>query len=217
MDGHFGELTAVYISQIPENLELKPLACRERETELNNTKNEKLKAARYLDWQVLMYAAEHTLGIRTDELHFTKDSKGKWSCDGFFFSLSHTDGAVCAAVSRNNRVGVDIENRSVFDKKAGADEKRKKLFDRMATPNEAEAFSDAEVLPLWLKKESIFKCFDCITSVMEADTTKYAAEVYKLSSLPDFMLAVCGEKPQKLRFFLYENDSAAEVTAEKNC
>ena len=89
-----------------------------------------------------------------DNIKFTKTANGKWICPEFYFSLSHTDTAVCVALSYKE-IGVDIEKvRQV----------KERLADKILTEDEKEhlALTDKEIrgdflLECWVKKESIFK------------------------------------------------------------
>lgn len=69
---------------------------------------------------------------------------------GLWFSLSHTDGAVCAAFSSQGEVGVDIEpcSRRISEK----------LYSRVLSEGERVQVSSAEdFLRAWVRKEAFLK------------------------------------------------------------
>lgn len=204
----------VYIAPLPEEINITPVACEAREAEIRNTNNEELRAARFYDWQVLSYAANRSFGLREEEISFRKASDGKWSCDKFFFSLSHTKGAVAVAVS-NGKVGIDLENVAEYERKPISRGKlRRNMFRRICTEKEAQLADEKDFLPLWLKKESIFKCFGDSASPLKEETADRPAEVFGLKKYPDFLFCVCGEKLRNARFYLYENNAACAVNSE---
>ena len=204
----------VYIAPLPESIEPSPVACEAREAEIRGTKSEELRNARYYDWQVLLYAANRAFGLNENEIEFKKSPSGKWSCDKFWFSLSHTKGAVAVAVS-NGRVGVDIENAAEFDKKPySTGPRRRRMFDRICTAREAQSLDESSFLELWLRKESIFKCWEDRTSPVKSDTGEHEAGVFSLKRCPDFLFAVSGEKLHSARFYLYGGGTACAVNSE---
>lgn len=93
--------------------------------------------------RILLYRCFTELyGVDPGTLRFTRTSDGKWECDGYYFSISHTHGAVCVAMS-DCCVGVDIEGeRNVSPS----------LKDRLCGDGDEEEF-----FKVWTGKESSYK------------------------------------------------------------
>ncbi len=131
-----------------------PVYPPERSLEIDSCKNDRVRREKYLVWKLLEHAVKQHLKLDFDNLRFTKNENGKWICPDFNFSLSHTDGAVCVAVS-DAPVGVDIER---------VREIRTGLSDRILTERERSRFDSVPyedragfLIEAWVKKESIFK------------------------------------------------------------
>jgi phosphopantetheinyl transferase len=132
----------------------EPLIPYLRDLEVRECKSESVKREKYLVWKLLRRAVEEYFKLDFANLTFTKTANGKWICPDFYFSLSHTDGAVCVALAKIP-VGVDIEKiRHVGEK----------LPERFLSCDELEYMNtlqkeerEAFFLEAWVKKESIFK------------------------------------------------------------
>ena len=85
-----------------------PLYPYERYREVLSCKNEKAKQEKYLVWKLLEKAVVDMINLDFANLRFVKTDNGQWICPDFYFSLSHTDGLVCVAVS-DSPIGVDVE------------------------------------------------------------------------------------------------------------
>ena len=131
-----------------------PLYPPERYSEIQRCKSEKARHEKYLVWKLLERAVEMNYNLKFANLQFTKTTNGKWVCPVFYFSLSHTDGAVCVALS-DKAVGVDIEK--VRDVKLSFKDKilTEREKEKMDTLPESER--GLFLLRAWVKKESIFK------------------------------------------------------------
>lgn len=144
----------VLYAGIPDGDMSSSLYPPERDDEVRACKSERVKQEKYYVWKLLGLAVKEWLNLEIDNFKFTKTDNGKWICPDFCFSLSHTDGAVCVAVSRYP-VGVDIER---------AREIRQTMYSRVLTEREMEhidSLADDEknafFLDAWVKKESLFK------------------------------------------------------------
>ena len=131
-----------------------PLVPVEREREVRVTKNETVRREKYLVWKLLARAAKDRFNLDFANLEFTKIENGKWVSPGFYFSLSHSDGALCVAVSERE-VGVDIQR--VRQTSEGLAERfltggEKSYMAQLSTEDRGRFFIEA-----WAKKESIFK------------------------------------------------------------
>ena len=129
-----------------------------RLAQLRRSTDPALRQARAADWALMRRAARHCFSLDPDELRFTPGKHGAWRCDRFFFSLSHADGLVAAAVS-NAPVGVDLETAAGLARRfdgEGLDLLRERGFsprEQAAYPRTAEGFACC-----WTRKEALFKC-----------------------------------------------------------
>lgn len=203
----------VYLAPIPAEPDPAPIQCEERRRELEKTTNPALLHQRTLVWQVLEYAADRSFGLKAEKLHFHKNLHGRWSCEGMEFSLSHTEGLVAVAVS-NRPVGVDVENLEVFRARyAGKPAQVAAMLRKIAAPAEAGKSGAAALLRLWTAKESLFKMrqsgfFSPRQLQPGAETRQFLPPME-----PACLLSVSGEKPESLRFYLYEAGSAHRLEA----
>jgi len=191
----------VYLGKLPEKMPEEPLACPLRQREVEETKNELLKRQRYYVWKLLGYGLERSLGKRIGEMTFTRDEKGFYTAEGVCFSLSHSENALAAAVSRKP-VGVDVEAlTAVF---------RPEMAERAMTKGELAAFlslpeqeKKAAFLKCWTAKEALFKASQGAQFVpADWDTEKGSVQSFqKTVGEADFFLSVATETPEKLRIF----------------
>ena len=141
--------TLVIYAPITDAATSAPLYPPERQAEVDRCRNDRTRREKYLVWKLLECAV-----LERFNLDFAKSENGQWSCPEFCFSLAHTDGAVCVAVS-SSPVGVDIEK--IAPVKEG-------LYSRVLTDSEREELlrlPEGEGAPFfleaWVKKESLFK------------------------------------------------------------
>ncbi len=146
----------IYISEIKEDgLPLYPAL---RESEVRATSNAVVRAQKHAVWRLLQLAAEHAFCRPFTDYTFTKDQCGRWECDGFYFSLSHSGKLACVALS-DLPVGVDVENLSAFMRRTEGN-KACALFKKIATEREKSAGYDVcgdTLAQMWTKKEAAFK------------------------------------------------------------
>ena len=127
----------------------------ERQAQIDSVKNENLRRQRYFVWKLLEHGIKQSLGLDFQEINFSLDKSGKWSCDKCFFSLSHTENAVAVAIS-SKPVGVDIEccDRIISEK----------VSKKILIPSELDEFAripkieqSQYLLQKWTAKECLFK------------------------------------------------------------
>ncbi len=204
----------IYIARLPETLPERHFFCEEREREIRETSNPELSRSRRFDWQILLYAAERAFGMQEKKIRFYKDPSGKWCCGQFFFSLSHTQGAVAVGIS-DTAIGIDIENtavrRRLFDSDAAFAER---LRGKICVPGKETADNGMDLIRLWLLKESIYKCYGGLSDPAAIETDRYCAEAFLCPDEPGLPFAVCGEGAKNARFFRYENGAAYPICAE---
>lgn len=201
--GFFRNMSVVdlYLAAIPDT-PADTVYPPQRQAQIDATANEKLRQERYYVWKLLEYALQRSFGKKMTDLHFSKDDGGKWSCKEYFFSLSHSHGAVAVAVSRKN-VGVDIESLQrpmspgLPDKILTATERAE--YDTL--PQEAQL---PFLLGKWCAKESLFKAGSetaFLPNRLETDRNLRCGTV-TIAGAP-FCYAVATETPEKLR--IYQN------------
>lgn len=171
---------------------------RAREDEIRSVRNDRLKKEKYYAWR-LLEAACISHGISFTEFDIKKTDNGAWVCDGFYFSLSHTDDAVAVAIS-DTPVGVDIE--IVSDRAARI---AKKVFSEDELGG-AMTLSERErnlyTTRLWTMKESIFKSLSARAfspqNIVIADHPVKTVDVEINGK--DYVASVAGDGAEKAKF-----------------
>ena len=142
---------------------------QDRQAEIAKCRSQQTKLEKYTSWQLLDYAIQATFGMSIDNLDIHKNHNGKWVCDGFFFSISHSHG-LCAVAIDNAPIGLDMQ-------KYIPQKFNRKLLKRIATEQELKNFvgdvcdfpewgmflpycDGNKILSLWCKKEALFKKLD---------------------------------------------------------
>ncbi len=180
----------IYTAQIPTNTKMGELVPKERNEEVKSCKNEEVKREKYYVWKLLEYALERTFGKKLKKLDIYKSNSGKWECDGYEFSLSHSHGVVAVAVSRR-KVGVDIELKK---------ELRVNIADKILSDKEAEEFNGVAqnerndwLIKKWTQKESAFKLNGkAVSSIKDIPTD--SVKTFEVSvGGNNYYLSVCSE------------------------
>ena len=145
----------VYFGRIPDLPRLSSVIPEERDREIKNTSNERVRVEKYYAWRLLEYALERSFGFRMKKMEFTKQGSGRWSTPSCEFSISHSGSAVAVAVSRAP-VGVDIELIHA--------PRSDKFAERALTEEELsqyDALSESDrvgyLIGKWTAKEALFK------------------------------------------------------------
>ena len=147
--------TYAYICEIPSELRLCDVFPSERNDEIQKTANEKLRAEKYFAWRLLEYAISKLLKKTMQEISFKKGDNGRWSAEGFDFSLSHSNGVVAVVIS-DSAVGIDIEQVSAPKSKSFA----RRIFsdgeysEFLSIPSEKR---EEYLAKKWTEKEAVFK------------------------------------------------------------
>ena len=190
----------VYIAPLPEG-EIGEAYPKERAKEIENCQNERVKREKYFVWKLLEYALERSFGKKMKKLSFSKTKNGKWKTDcGMEFSLSHSEGALCVALSRKP-VGVDIEPIAL--------PKTEKILDKIFTQSELTVYNalhtdeeKAEYFSYkWTEKEAAFKSLD-LPAFLPA--LSHLGEVKTLSQTVCvqgklYALSIAGESADKIK------------------
>lgn len=157
---------------------------KERVVEILSSESEKTRRQKTAVWKLLLFAAEKTFGLSADEILFEKTPEGKWLCDKFRFSLSHTDGALAVALAEN-ACGIDIEFSPKFFKKCTYKPFIASFLKRIGESGDLNA---EEALKLWTKKESVYKLSG--SGVFSPEKTDVKNENVVTEIIGDYVLSV---------------------------
>ncbi len=139
----------------------------------------------------LLVSAELTrrTGIPQKKLHYERGAHGKpyLKGGGVWFSLSHTAGAVCAAFSENEEIGVDIERA---DRKVNQE-----LYKRVLSAQEQERLhSQKDFLCAWVSKEAFLKRLGIGVSRDLRGVDSLSLPDTKVLEYEDFLVGVSGKE-----------------------
>ena len=192
----------VYTAVIPENLEIKELSSLEREEEIKNSPNLKVKKERYFAWKLLEFALKNSFDKKAKDITFTKNEFGKWTTKDCFFSISHSSGAVAVALSKAE-VGVDIE--LLKEVKKGAIEKTLTKEEEVFLSTLKEEEKQYSLIEIWSKKESYFKMANlptfCPSTINTLQLNYHSGKIN--IGCKKYLLSVFAKDLKNLRF--YEN------------
>lgn len=151
----------VYFASLPEHLDESKILLLEgsRLKEIEKIKNERVRREKYYVWRLLEYALSDALGFDLSSLAIEKNENGKWVCPSgeCYFSISHSRGALCVAVS-DISVGVDVEELRAPSSDILA------FARKILSSRELSEFSLLEeeekisfLISKWTQKEAVFK------------------------------------------------------------
>ena len=176
---HSHNFVAVYIAPLPTNAKLGEVFPRARFNEIQAVKNEKVQREKYFVWKLLEYAVANHFDKPLNQIQFIKESTGKWSSDLCEFSLSHSENALCVALS-NAPVGVDIQKirQTKIDLSKEILDTSEYAHYQTLAPEEQTVF----LINAWTKKESLFK---------QKNTKILSREEFRNQTGPIFQTTVC--------------------------
>ena len=92
----------LYTLYLPTELPLGSIGIKTIDEEIAAIPDEKQRLLRFLEWKLLEYGIERSLGLKLPKLKLSCDADGKWSADSckFAFLSSESEGLVAVAVSR---------------------------------------------------------------------------------------------------------------------
>lgn len=176
-----------------------------RMEELSRVTNGEVLRSKRATWTLLETAMNHAFGISPSDVDLEKTENGKWECDAFCFSLSHSGKYAAAAVS-DLPVGVDIEEISAFEKKYPP-HRRERIKSKILSSNESR---DEPLISLWTKKESIYKCLGTDGfSPKDTDTSKFPTLSRTLFG--EVFISLYRTSPGKVRIFTVNGGGITEV------
>lgn len=190
--------TDLYIAAVPAGEMGRVLPLR-RQAQLEETRDLAHRRQRYFAWKLLEYGLRQSLGLSMEQVGFSLDDWGRWSCDACFFSLSHSADAVAVAIS-DAPVGVDLEK---LDRKTRPGLERKiltaaQLREFHALPESRQA---AYLLGKWCERESLFKWKEAAPAM---EPPRLCAGTVSVAE-QDYCYALVTEAPHRL-ILLKEND-----------
>lgn len=116
------------------------------------TVNESEQRDSLLVWRLLEEATRKLFNKELNDLKPQRLESGKWVCDEFNFSLSHSGGVYVVAISNKN-IGIDVQQER---------EPRNSLFERLSD-KERNTIGERDVpgfFKIWTQKESLYKWLD---------------------------------------------------------
>lgn len=139
----------VFISPMPFECKSK-IYPKQRAEEIASCKSEKTRNDKFYAWKLLEKVFKEQYGENIKRLHFKKQENGKWVCDKYKVSISHSGELVAVAVAKFG-VGIDLQ---AYDQVNVSDALIDKVFNEDEKPNDnsKEAFIKG-----WGLKESAFK------------------------------------------------------------
>ena len=190
----------VYVAEIPAEGEIGKVYPHSRQNEIKSAENDTVKKQRYYVWKLLEYGLKRSFGKRITDVEFQKQASGKWSCSDCEFSLSHSQNAVCAVISRAP-VGIDIEKI----KSPKAD-----ISKDVLSPEELEQYEacfaqekESLLIHAWTKKESLFKMKNEGSISVEAFRMQ-SGSVFQTAvqcAGESYSLSVATQTPEKVRLY----------------
>ncbi len=144
----------IYIASIPSNIEISDVYPPQRNSEILEVKNEKVRAEKYCVWRLLINGVEFSLGRSFNSFKFKKMQNGKWVCDEFCFSLSHGDGMLAVAISDTD-VGIDIQRVKPVTEALAKRTMSNREYTSYLSLDDNE--KDVYFTTVWAKKEAIYK------------------------------------------------------------
>ena len=193
----------VYLAPLPEKDIGEPLACPVRQADIDAVSNDRVKREKYYVWKLFEYGLMRSLGIKIEDLTFTKDASGRYMTDRVEFSLSHSKDALAVAVSRAP-VGVDIEDMDTPC--------REGMPRRFMTDSEYEKYESLSCdekqrffVTTWTAKEALFKAsHKDVFVATDIDSNNALLKSYEKSvGGREFSLSVATATPERIR--IYEN------------
>ena len=170
----------VFVAEITEQMNVTPVYPAERYEEILNASNKCVRSEKYFVWRLLEHALSKSRGIRIGDVEFKKDENGRWTANGFDFSLSHSKG-VAAVVISDSSCGIDIE--------AVCKPKSESFAKRILSEAEYAEFSslakesrEEYLIKKWTQKEALFKARN-LAAFIPAETAVESGEFVKTERL----------------------------------
>lgn len=170
-------MTAIYLAKIPKQIQGE-IYCKERNLEIFSCQSKKVKRQKFYAWRLLELCAKKH-GFNVENLHFSKAQNGKWKCNEFEFSLSHSEDYVAIILSNKN-VGIDIQKAcdlkcDYFAEKILTEQENLEYI--KLSENEKQRY----LLEKWTQKESIYKMLEmCDLKISKINCSNYKVKTIEL-------------------------------------
>lgn len=204
-------LLNVYLMKLPETDALAEVFPKQRADELKRTTHPLLHKQRYWVWKLLEEGIRQTFGWKMEELSFKKQRNGKWTCDRLYFSLTHAEDWVAAAVS-NRPIGIDMEPIGSADGRPWD-----KLAEKILCEDEqrfAQQIDPEKLLALWTRKESAFKRSDA-ARFQPSKVSGMQKELVTLLLENDYLFSACAEKLGCIRLYQWDGESVQNYSSKE--
>ncbi len=211
---HSRPILNVYVLPIDREMSTESVYPRERAREILDASGN-LRIQKLAAWRALEMGLSHAFGARIRDLTFKKDRHGKWSCDQYAFSITHTETAVAVALS-NGPVGVDMER--VADFSTRHTEALPSLCRQMLAKDEQPPETSGDFLTMWTRKESIFKCRE--NGRFHPELISAAADDVRTIRFDldgEMILSVCGARIEQVCYYQLSNPSANDPNIPRPC
>ncbi len=193
------ELFDIYYCRISDIAETEKINNIMRKNEIDAAQSEKVKAQKHAAWVLLKRAIRHSLNKDIDGIDFTKSENGKWLCDDFYFSITHSDNLVAVGIS-DKPIGIDLEiikpHKDILTQKILTDTEKKQM-QSLAKEQQMEYF-----IKLWTLKECEFKRVGqgaFISKKIEA--SDHCASIKIKDKLNTYFLSFAGESIKMLKIY----------------
>lgn len=198
----------IYIATIPDRADYRPILPPERQAMIDATRNESVKAQKYLAWDTLLKGLKNSRGLDATTAGLSRTERGKWISTKCGISISHCRTAVAAAIFER-ATGVDIEP---FEDPRY----REAILFRIATEAERKLFpslpAEQRIAVLWTRKEAAFKRSDRdLPTPIEADAADQTLCSIRIRlDGVDYVISAAAEEEVVLRVFEVRGDTVAE-------
>lgn len=159
--------TQVFVIPMPFETKDNKISNIIRQEEINSCKSEKTRNEKFYSWKLLERVFNEHYGENINRLNFKKQPNGKWVCDRYCVSISHSGDLVTVAIA-SYPIGVDIQ---LVDEIKVSKELMNKVYDDSELKEEITAEQFAKD---WSIKEAAFKC---------SDDDGFNPKKYKISSI----------------------------------
>ena len=188
----------LYLSEIPELVNIEKVVPPEREKEIDECSNEKIKREKYCVWKLLELALRNSTGTKPDFTALKRGGNGKWYGGDKEFSLSHSNGVVAVALS-DKPVGVDVQFVKEISQNTVSKILSKQELEVLESLSKQERTT--RIIETWARKESDFKRVggDNFLSYIRYNCTVSGFTDRITLSKGDYVVAVSGDGEVELK------------------
>lgn len=177
-----------------------------KKTSVLKTKNIKSKRETILAWLLLRFSLGSDAESLFKRVRFSSNGKPSFENEQLYFNLSHSKDLVCAAISLNGEIGVDIQAESNF---------KDNLISRVFSENEIEKSASASnkntfFTRIWAIKESFLKQNGCgiafdlksldFSESLCEETFKSEKLFFSVKKLEEYYFSVCASSDEPQSF-----------------